>query len=632
MADLAKLVARLELQSSQFQAELEKTNQKLLGFQRKATESLSEIEKSISEFGRSALEFAGVGLSFEKLAGSFEHAIERGDELVKLSDRMHTTVESLTQLQYAAKLSDISFESLSGSLDIMSKNIGMAADGTGRAQKILELLNLSAKDLVKLPLDNQLGLIADKIAGLGSSTEQTQVAMQIFGGEGAKLVPILNKGAAGIEELRKQADALGVTLSTETAKSLAESADSVKKLSAAWEAFSAAISAKAAPAITRLLDGFRMLIHESDIEKVADRINEINYALYKAPKGSGIFQDAQKHSKELNAELDMLYAKLKRLSPSGKNEDIIQRVISPATMKELDDNFKWLDEQAKKSHEKLIDGLEINLDPSLRKQKSQMQEFYDSLDKLTQTSVEKELSTYAEKQVAIRELLNSGVIDEQEAAKRRNEILEEEFKDVEVTQKKIVLAMKDQTRTMTFYWEQAQKNMQTAFADFLYDPFKDGLNGMLKGFVDIVRRMAAEAASAKIFEKLTQNSGSSSGLSGFGSWLASFFGNGSSGSSSSSTITNGGDLTQFGGNMASGGPLEQNKWYMAGEHGPEPIWGGGPGAYAMGYGGGELHVHNNNTFQVTRDVSDQKMLAYAQQISDATISRIKSARRRGKAA
>lgn len=40
----------------------------------------------------------------------------------------------------------------------------------------------------------------------------------------------------------------------------------------------------------------------------------------------------------------------------------------------------------------------------------------------------------------------------------------------------------------------------------------------------------------------------------------------------------------FGGFKASGGPIEQGKWYIAGEHGPEPIWGGGPGAFASGYG------------------------------------------------
>jgi hypothetical protein len=62
------------------------------------------------------------------------------------------------------------------------------------------------------------------------------------------------------------------------------------------------------------------------------------------------------------------------------------------------------------------------------------------------------------------------------------------------------------------------------------------------------------------------------------------------GSSSSSSSSGGGIfsgiMSLFGGGKADGGPLDPGKWYIAGEHGPEPIWGGGPGAYAAGYPSG----------------------------------------------
>lgn len=40
----------------------------------------------------------------------------------------------------------------------------------------------------------------------------------------------------------------------------------------------------------------------------------------------------------------------------------------------------------------------------------------------------------------------------------------------------------------------------------------------------------------------------------------------------------------FGGFKANGGPLNSGKWYIAGENGPEPIWGGGNGAFAYANG------------------------------------------------
>jgi hypothetical protein len=51
---------------------------------------------------------------------------------------------------------------------------------------------------------------------------------------------------------------------------------------------------------------------------------------------------------------------------------------------------------------------------------------------------------------------------------------------------------------MSEFAKQAARNMQSAFADFLFDPFKDGLKGMLRGFVDTIRRMVAEVMSKQI--------------------------------------------------------------------------------------------------------------------------------------
>ncbi len=49
---------------------------------------------------------------------------------------------------------------------------------------------------------------------------------------------------------------------------------------------------------------------------------------------------------------------------------------------------------------------------------------------------------------------------------------------------------------------QAARNMQSAFADYLFDPFDKGLGGMLEGFAKTLQRMTAEAASAQIFDSL----------------------------------------------------------------------------------------------------------------------------------
>jgi hypothetical protein len=80
------------------------------------------------------------------------------------------------------------------------------------------------------------------------------------------------------------------------------------------------------------------------------------------------------------------------------------------------------------------------------------------------------------------------------------------------------------TGEMSEFAKQAARNMQDAFADFLFDPFEDGLDGMLNNFGKILQRMAAEAAAAQIFDAIgSAFGGGSAGGGGFGEWFAGFF-------------------------------------------------------------------------------------------------------------
>lgn len=86
---------------------------------------------------------------------------------------------------------------------------------------------------------------------------------------------------------------------------------------------------------------------------------------------------------------------------------------------------------------------------------------------------------------------------------------------------------KEAADSMTVYADQAARNMQSAFADFLFDPFEDGLSGMLQSFSETLQRMYAEYLASEIFRSFMGGMDSSgnnwgsiidlfSGGSGFG--------------------------------------------------------------------------------------------------------------------
>ena len=151
--------------------------------------------------------------------------------------------------QYDAGDYDNAVKTLSASLDTMEKNLGMAADGTGRAQKAIAALNLSAKKMLDLPLEQQLSIIADRFTKIASPAKQTQIAMQLFGDSGAQLLPILQRGAQGIKELRDEADRLGFTLTSEGAGKLKESEEAMIRVKASTTALSSELTIALAPAI-----------------------------------------------------------------------------------------------------------------------------------------------------------------------------------------------------------------------------------------------------------------------------------------------------------------------------------------------------------------------------------------------
>jgi hypothetical protein len=124
---------------------------------------------------------------------------------------------------------------------------------------------------------------------------------------------------------------------------------------------------------------------------------------------------------------------------------------------------------------------------------------------------------------------------------------------------------------------QAARNLQTAFADFLFDPFDKGLKGMAIGFANTVRRMIAEAASAQLLKVLLGDfaGGSGGGLLGgiFGSivsGIGGFFSGGSSiGSAGGGSISFASQLNSFTGKTFADGGFHSGGLRMVGERGRE---------------------------------------------------------------
>ena len=125
-------------------------------------------------------------------------SIDMADQAGILAGKLGVTTEALSRLQYAAKLSDVSQQSLESGMKRLSRTLTESAAGTGEAAKAFEALGLSAKDLINLPVDQQLGAIGDALNTVENASQKAAIAQQIFGRSGVDLIPILKEGTTGI--------------------------------------------------------------------------------------------------------------------------------------------------------------------------------------------------------------------------------------------------------------------------------------------------------------------------------------------------------------------------------------------------------------------------------------------------
>jgi hypothetical protein len=197
---------------------------------------------------------AFAGISVAAIAGMGKRAIEAGDNLDKFRQKARLSGEAATSLAYAAKISDVELAGLGKSLQKMQIFLSKAQAGTKDNVEALEALGLSVSDIKDLKADQQFELIAEQISRLASEEDQARAATEIFGKAGGELLPMFQKGAAGIREAREEAEKLGLTLNDEQLKAMADADDAIKKMDASWEHMWLTIMGKVSPAITRVLD------------------------------------------------------------------------------------------------------------------------------------------------------------------------------------------------------------------------------------------------------------------------------------------------------------------------------------------------------------------------------------------
>ena len=214
--DLAANVAGLESDLGRAQRVFDKNAR---DFQRTAA-GIAKLTAGIS---------AAVSVGFAAMVKS---SLDTADSLTDVSESSGIAVEKLSALKLATDIEGIALEQVSASLNKFSKTVDDAADGAGAGADSFKALGINVMGVDGALKDNYtlIGEVAEALSMMENGAQKTALAQELFGKSGVKLLPILNGGRQGLQEFSKEAERMGLIISTSTAESAGVFNDNLTRL------------------------------------------------------------------------------------------------------------------------------------------------------------------------------------------------------------------------------------------------------------------------------------------------------------------------------------------------------------------------------------------------------------------
>lgn len=520
--------------------------------------------------------FAALGgaLTVGALAGQVRAVADLQDRMGKLAQQTGIGVSALSELDYAAKLSDVSTDELSAGITRLTAKMGDVAQGSKEAAAIFDSLGVQVRgsDGALRSAEDVLKDIAERFSEFADGSTKTAYAVELFGRSGAKLIPLLNSGRDGLAEMAGEARQLGVVFDEQATKAAERFNDNLTRLEKSAEGLKVQLLQGLIPTLADLTQRFLDaraagvgFIDALDIaanikgfgtldEKIADVRRRLEGA--KSGQWTGLFSN---DVKGLQAELEKLEKLKQRVlgremsgyettidySAFGRPPAAPPRLPGPTKpagavrfqQAELTDEqrtliaavglYSDLEARAKDYAATLewLDKLYFDNAISTGQYDAAVQQLTKSTTKLGSDAVgalQRQADAWLDQLDPMREFTRQ--LEQVERALQFGMLSDDQ---AEAIKKRLAEAL--QPLSESDAWAvQAAKNIQDALGQGLYDILDGNFDNIGKSFGNMLKRMAAEAMAANLGRALFGNDfakgGGVGGLLGEGlKWLGNLF-------------------------------------------------------------------------------------------------------------
>lgn len=395
----------------------------------------------------------------EGLADIVLEGARTADEMGKLAQKSGIAVEQFSQLSYAADLSNVSNEELVRGLKSLSQE--MVKAGRGGESVFEELLKIS-----------------DEFADSADGANKTAEAVRRFGKSGQELIPLLNQGSDAIRETMQEADAFGLTISSDFAAKAGAFEDNLKRMEYALRGFRLELTREVLPALVNLSAGLLKLSKDA-----GGPVNLFKGLLH----AFGV----------IRPEIGLIIAGLEKVSDVGekaiKNTDQ-KDLVNPDDVEKALRMLDKIDASRKRGSAAIIANAKLELDAQL-----------DTISKLNITEGDRQtlrISAEAEYQEKITELKQQGELQRADMDRfyRNGEV--ENFVNAlnaqQTAQIEWVESMRNVMRTYQELWQESFFNIKAAAVNFSMTAAKSISDGLGTAIANIATntQSASEAFAA----------------------------------------------------------------------------------------------------------------------------------------
>jgi hypothetical protein len=211
----------------------------------------------IRELGTAVLEAFGV----EQIIAFTEASAEQAVAVAHAAEATGLSTRELQAWQLGAAEAGVEGDEFTMALRRLSTSMAGGADSAGSQAKVFAELGIKTKDAAGniRGLADILPEIAEHFKNMADGPKKAAQATELFGRQGGRLIPLLNQGSAGVQQMKADFDDLGGGFSPEFIKNAEENEKQSAKLKVTWDSLKSKAEGPLLIALNWVSDGLLKL-------------------------------------------------------------------------------------------------------------------------------------------------------------------------------------------------------------------------------------------------------------------------------------------------------------------------------------------------------------------------------------